>query len=253
MLDQEVLARLHVSAVLQNIEELVDFDAAAKDIVKDWRATIQFSCPGGIGAHLEFGGGRARWADGTTSMPSVALWFATPGQLNNMFTGKGVAIPVPWMGVWNVGLLKGFTELTKRLEHYLKPAESTLADRAAFEFHTKCLLYTAMYGLAPIAAYDHHVRHFVSGIRDGVVEFRIANGPAAHVTVKDGKLFPAKGRSAEPSVSIELPDYETAYGMLSGKLDVMALVGARRAEIRGFIPLVDKIGSALDRLAVYLN
>jgi hypothetical protein len=236
------------------VPEVVAYDAEAKALAKNWHHTIQFSCPGEIASYLEFGDGKARWNWGSVSMPTVALWFPNATLLNRMFLGKGFTLPIPWMGAWNVGLLKGFTELSKRLEFYLKPAPETLANRAHFEFHTTCLMNTALFGLKAVAEFDPHVRPGMAGIRDGVVEFRIGeDGPACHVIIRNRELFPHKGRSANPSVVLTLGDFDIVFGMLSGQLDTMSLIGSKKAEIRGFIPLVDKLGAALDRLPVYLN
>lgn len=253
MIQQDVLARLHLSAVLQNIEEVVDFDPEAKEIVKDWHHVMQFSCPGGIGAHIEFGQGRARVFRGSTSWPNVALWFPTATMLNNTFMGKGFSLPIPWAGGWKIDLLKGFTELSKRLEFYLKPSKETLKKRENFEFHVRGLLYTSVFGLKAVGEGDRKVRKYIEACRDGVVEFRILGGPSAHVMVKKGKIFPYKGPAEEPNAIMELRDYDVAFGLFTGTMDPMALVGKSALRIAGYIPLVDNLNAALDRLAHYLN
>ncbi|MCZ7585566.1 MAG: hypothetical protein M5R36_20715 [Deltaproteobacteria bacterium] len=253
MVDQNVLARLHLSAVLQNLEEVVAHDAEAGAIARDWNHVLQFSCPGGIGAHVEFGGGRARVTPGTTSWPQVALWLPSATQLNHMFMGEGFALPIPWSGPWRVGLLKGFAALSKRMEHYLRPDDATLADRKNFEFHTKCLLYTAVFGLKEVGEYDAKAAPSARSAPDGVAEFRIKGGPSACLVVKGGKLFPKKGAAVSPNAVLEFEDYDAAFGVLSGKSDAMALMGSCRAKLAGRVPLIDKLNAALDRLAVYLN
>jgi len=253
MIDQNVLARLHLSAVLQNIEEIVEYDPEAKKIAGDWNHVLQFSCPGGIAAHIEFGGGKARVFPGTTAMPDIGLWFPAPLLLNRMFTGEGFTVPIPWMGAWKIALLKGFTKLAERLEFFLKPDEKTLSNKNHLEFHTRCLMNTAVFGLKAVGEHDDHVRPLIASARDGVVEFRIKKGPAAFITVKNGRLHPHKGPAKEPSVVMELKNYETAFGLFSGKLDAMALMGACDLTVQGYIPLIDKLNAALDRLPAYLN
>jgi hypothetical protein len=253
MVDQNVLARLHLSAVLQNLEDVVKFDQEAKSIARDWNHTMQFSCPGNIAATIRFSGGNAKVTPEKTTFPDVALWFPTPTMLNRMFIGQGFTIPIPWMGVWKIALLKGFTALSKRMEHYLKPSEQTLADRKNFEFHVQCLLHTVVFGLKAVGENDPKVNHLVTSTRDGVAEFRIKGGPAAHIVIDKGRLFPHKGPAANPSAVLELKDYDTAFGLFTGKLDAMALMGACDVRISGYVPIIDNLNAALDRLAIYLS
>lgn len=253
MVDQNVLARLHLSAVLQNLEEVVKYDAEAKAIAKDWNHTMQFSCPGDISSYIEFANGNAFVIPGKVAVPGVALWFPTAAMLNNMFIGKGFSLPVPWMGVRKISLLKGFTALSKRMEFYLKPSEETLANRAHFEFHVRCLLNTVVFGLKAVGENDPKVSDIVTSARDGIAEFRVKDGPAAHVVIDKGRLFPKKGPANHPNMVMELKDFETAFGLFTGKLDAMALMGSCALTMSGFIPIGDKLNAALDRLSVYLK
>ncbi|MCB1153848.1 SCP2 sterol-binding domain-containing protein [bacterium] len=253
MIDQSVLARLHLSAVLQNLEEIVVYDDEAGKLVQNWTHTLQFSCPGDIACHIEFGQGKCRVVPGATTMPTLGLSFPSAQSLNNMFTGNGKALPIPWMGVWHIGLLKGFDTLSKRLEFYLQPSEETLKNRDHFKFHVQALLYTSLFGVKEVAENDPKAKPFLKGVRDGILEFRIIDGPAAHVIVKDGKLYPNKGGAINPSCVMELSDIDSAYGLFTGSLDAMALIGSGQMRMTGFIPLADKINAALDRLPLYLN
>ncbi len=253
MVDQTVLAHLHVSTVLQNLEDVLNFDKKAMEIARGWNHVIQFSCPGGIGAHIEFSNGKARHIRGVTTLPTIALWFPTAKQLNNMFLGKKFSLAIPWMGAWNISLLKGFTELSKRMEHCLKPSDVDLKNKQFFEFHVKCLLNTAVFGLKAIGENDPKVRPIIQKSRNGIAEFRIKNGPAAHIVIKEGHLFPFKGSATDPDVTLELKNYKTAYGLFSGKLDAMALMGTTDLRVEGYIPIIDNLNAALDRLGIYLN
>ncbi len=253
MVDQTVLAHLHVSAVLQNLEDILDFDEKSKEIARGWNHTMQFSCPGGIGAHIEFSDSKARHFRGVTSLPTVALWFPTATQLNRLFLGEKFSLAIPWMGVWNLNLLKGFTELSKRMESYLKPSAEDLKNKEFFNFHVKCLLNTVVYGLKAVGENDPKVKHVIEKTRNGIAEFRIKNGPAAHIVIKNGHLFPFKGPATDPDAVMELKDYKTAFGLFTGDMDAFALMGKTDLRIEGFIPIIDNLNAALDRLAVYLD
>ncbi|MBZ0272893.1 hypothetical protein K8I61_12715 [bacterium] len=254
MIDQNVLARLHLSAVLQNLEDVVAFDDEARDIIRGWNEVLQFSCPGGIAAHLEIGDGRVRWHAGRTKRPTVHLHFLSAEHLNRTFAGTGgFSMPIPLRGLTRLKVLKGFDKLAKRMEHYLKPTPEMLKDRKVFEFHVGLLLNTVTFGLSPVAEHDEKARLAAASIRDGIGLIHIPNGPAAHVVIKGGRLFPQKGIVENPSMIMEIADHDTAFELFGGEGDAMALVGSCRLKIKGFVPIADKLNAALDRLPVYLS
>ena len=120
---EQILARLNLLAVLPVMAKVVGFDDEAKRITQGWNATIQFGFLGGPTVQLKFDDGACRAYRQPAARADLSFWFPTPAMLNNMFSGKGLALPLI-NGFWNVKLIKGFMALSKRMEHYLKGLHS---------------------------------------------------------------------------------------------------------------------------------
>lgn len=251
----QVLARLHLHAVLPLLEEIVKADEKSADLVGKWNHTIQFHAAGGIGAHLVFRDGSLQVVRGKTRKPTIALWFKSAADLNRMFTGEGFVLPVVWKGFWHPMLIRGFTKLSKRLEHYMKaPEKDVLGDDRILALVVKLQLYAMVFGLKEVGENDPAVSGYVKDTPNGTVEIRIMpDGPVAHLSVRDGLLSPSRGPAIRPNLIMEIKDYRTAWELFQGRLDTLAAVGARDITLRGLIPIIDGLSPAMDRLGVYLT
>ena len=250
---ESVLAKCHLHAVLPLLEDIVDYDAEAKSIVSGWNGTVQFSCPGGFGEYIEFANGRAKAHRGTTSWPTVALWFFSPRELNKMFTGKGFTIPVPWKGLTRPGMLKGFISLTKRLEYYMNTPESELPDEHR-RFLVTLKLHAAVRALKEVGENDPHVIDVTAHLPNGVAELRVApDGPVAHIRVANGVITPDVGPAENPNAVMEFKDIATANALFNDQIDAMAALGSMDVRIEGMVPLIDGMNAILDRVGTYLS
>lgn len=250
---ESVLAKCHLHAVLPLLEQIVDYDKEAQQIVSGWNGTVQFSCPGPMGAYIEFKDGKARAYRGTTSWPTVALWFFSPKEMNKLFTGEGFTVPIPWKGLTNLGMLKGFTELTKRLDYYLRTPEKDLpAEHKKFLVTLK--LYTAVRALKEIGENDPHFSQSTPHIANGVAELRVLqDGPVAHIRVSHGVLMPGIGPAESPSAVMAFKDIDTANALFNDEIDAMALIGAGDIRLTGRISLIDSMNGILDAIGTYLS
>ena len=250
---QSVLAKCHLHAVLPLLEEIVEYDDQAKKIVSGWNGTVQFSCPGGFGEYLEFKDGKARAFRGTTSWPTVALWFFSPKELNKLFTGDGFTVPVPWKGLTNLSMLKGFTELTKRLEYYMKTPEQDLPVEHK-PFLVKLKLYAAVRALKEIGENDPHFAQSTPNMPNGVAELRVLpDGPVANVRVQSGVIMPSTGPANSPNAVMVFKNIDTANALFNDQIDAMAAIAAGDVQIAGQIPLIDSMNAILDAVGTYLS
>ena len=120
-----IKSRLHLYAVLQNIEDLVQYDDVAKKLIKDWNIIIKFSVRKAGSVYLIFENGKCTVRELSPKKPDIILFFTSPAHLNKMFEGK--ANPIPLKGITKLGFLtKKFPKLTERLEYYLKPDDQKL-------------------------------------------------------------------------------------------------------------------------------
>ena len=127
-----------------------------------------------------------------------------------MFAGKKI-IPIPYKGLTRPGDLKKFSRLSDLLTRYLRPGGERPQGRK---------------GPPSSAGGDHALL--------GAPE-----GPIAHVKVEGGVIEGGRGSVADPTVTLELANLDTAAALLAGRLDAFAAVGTGDIRIRGLLTMAD--------------
>jgi len=257
---EKILARLNLNAVLPLLEEVVAEDAEARELVRGWNAVIQFSVIGGPAAHLVFTDGRLEVREGRYRWPTVAFSFTSAAALNKMFSGEGFVIPLVWKGWWHPVMLVRFTKLTKRLDAYMKAdySEGAVGQASqgteAFDLAVRLFLYAAIYGIKEVGENDPDMSQIIAALPDGTAEMRVLpDGPVAHVSVRNGRFSPVRGKATGASVYMEFRDARVAMELFQGRLDAMAAIGRCDIVLRGLIPLVDGLSAIMDRLGTYFD
>lgn len=248
-----VKACLNLYAVLQNLEELVLYDAESASQSKDWHIAIQFSVRNGPAAHIFFDKGRCTVGRGTHPKPQVKLYFTSPDHLNRMMEGN--ANPIPLKGFTYLGFLsRDFSRLTDRLEAFLKPDEDRLADPDFLALNTRMTLYTAAYAARELSLYDEVGRLIAPSIPDGAISLSILpDGPAATLRFDRGNIDVDKSSADAPDALLQMDGMTTAHDFFNGRLDTFAAIADGRIRIRGRIPMIDAMGTILDRVPHYLS
>jgi hypothetical protein len=250
---QEILARLHLHAVLPVLAKLVRFDEEAQAITKDWDATFQFSYLGGPVVQLQFTGGNCRAYRQAAVKPDVNFFFPTAGLLNGMFLG-GMTLPLIG-GFWKIGLLKGFTQLSKRLEYYLKELDGKPLTDDLVPKVLACKLGVATWATAILCEIDPAQKVFADAVpAGGTLNMKIdPDGPNFYVKKTGAGAFLAgDGNVADPTAELSFTSTDVAMALINGELDTMAALGKRELVIRGLIPMVDNISAVMDHVEHYL-
>jgi hypothetical protein len=253
MQNELVKANLNLYAVLPNLEELVAFDPQVSQLVGSWDIGVEFKVSGGPHAHVTVRNGQCRVGPGPAERTNVKLWFKSPQHLNAMFEKR--ANPIPIKGFTRLRFMSSeFPKLTDRLEHYLRPSDQILKDPRSFEFVTRCMLFTAIFGLKELAENDPAVADLAGRTPDGTAEFRVLpDGPTVHVTRANGSFSVTKGPARSPNVRMEFRDTHVCYDLLNGRMDAFAAIGRGDVKITGFLPLVDQLNAMLEHLEPYLK
>ncbi len=253
MPDELVKACLNLHAVLPNLEELIAFDVEARQLTSTWDIAIEFNVHNGPRAHVVIRNGQCRVGRGPSDRCDVRLWFTSPAHLNAMFANKGT--PIPTKGFTRLGFVsKEFLKLTGRLEHFLRASPEMLKDTKVFDFVTRCMLFTAVYGLRELCEHDPGVSDLVEHTPMGVAEFAILpDGPAAHLTRADHGFSVAKGTASSPNARMQFRNSQVCYDLLNGRIDAFAALGRGDVTATGFLPLVDQLNAILERLEPYLK
>jgi hypothetical protein len=253
MNDDIIKAHLNLAAVLQNLEDLVQFDDGMAALTKTWDTCLQFTVLRGPKAFVEFRADGCRVQQGNHGNPSVKLFFFSPAHLNRMFDGKGT--PIPLKGFTKFGFLtKEFSQLTDTLEYYLTPTDDRLKVTKYLELNTRLTLNTAAFAAKELARLDPIARAVASHIGNGRVLMKILpDGPSIHLDFQNGDVRVKKGDTDRPMACIFMQDVRVANDFLNGKLDAFTAVAAGNVLIKGQTPMIDSISLILDRVPLYLK
>jgi hypothetical protein len=253
MPDAFVKACLNLNAVLPNLEELVRHDSESARLSRYWQLCIQFRVRNGPAAHIVFDAGACRVSPGIHPKPQIKLYFTSPSHFNRMMDGK--ANPVPLKGFTRLGFLtREFPKLTERLESYLKPTADLLSDPECMALNTRMTLYTAAFAARELALHDTVGRLLASSIPDGSVSMMVMpDGPAATLRFARGAIDIVKSADETPDALMQMDGMDTAHEFLNGQLDTFAAIASGRIRIRGRIPMIDALGTILDRVPRYLS
>lgn len=253
---EKILSYLYLHSILPLLEEIVEFDETAKQIVRDWKSSFQFDVHNGPKVSLRFAEGKLEVKREKGFLPTVAFWFPNFSSLNRMIEGKKV-IP-PWKGVWHFSLLKKFDSLTKRIEYYLRPEEKLLQQEENLKFHLKLTLWSMLWGIKIVAENDDSfkIKRALSVIHrfpSSVFQIEILpEGPNGYLMVADGKIMPYKGKHPSPTSIFQIKDINIARQMFQRELDFMVGLGTLDLRIIGLIPFAEAISIIMDRLSEYI-
>ena len=250
---QKVLAHLNMLAVLPRLEELVQYDAEAQELIMGMKFSIRFRVFNGPSILIAIGNGKISSTTDTTLSADTGLLFTSYEQANRMFAGEKV-VPIPYWGAWKMADLKRFTQLSGLLEKYLKPSEDNLKDPGFKAHAVKMTLHTIAAGVAQVAQHDEKASHWAEAVPEGVAMFKVLpEGPAACISVQGGRFRPIWGEVKTPTVSTTFKDIDTALNLFTGKLDAFAALGGGDVRISGLIPMADHLNAIIDRVGWYLS
>jgi len=246
-----VKARLYLHAVLPLLEEVTKRDKQARDIVKKLSGVVQFSAPGGLYAQVEFKNGEVFVYPGREKRPSVILFLPTHKMLNNMFGGKGFALPIPIKGIFRMGLIKGFTKLADRLSFHMAPqTKPPIGDEKTLI--TSLLFYAATFGAVIVGDCDETAVDIVKKIPAGTALIDIARGPSVVITKTKDAFTVKKGAAESYTAHLGFRNTDLAYDMFTGKLDFMAAIPLGDATLAGSLAMVDQFAQLMEKAGGYL-
>lgn len=247
MQNENVLARIHLDAVLSNFEILTREDAQACSIAQAWNGSILF-CVGmkGPRATLEMKHGAIKVRPGKAEHSDIILFFPTAKILNNMFTGAGPGFPIPLKGLLKAKGLKVFTRLAKRMEAVLKGANPPR------EIKARLLINTVGKAIAVIAAHEPESQKAARGIQ-GVTELRIRQSEAVNITFTGQTATAASGHASNPDLIMEFASRDIFLDLVDDQVDIFAAICLEDVLLQGDLHMGDTVNLLLDRVGVYLQ
>lgn len=247
MVDEKVLSRVYLEAVLPCLEVLTQRDAQASQIAARWNGSIRF-CVGlsGPRSTVVLRNARATVTPSPLPGPDVALFFPHVRMLNNLFRGTGLQLALPWKGLTKIKGLLTFSKLAERMQAVL---EST--DGSTLELRAELTLGLMSRAIAVLAGHDPEYRLKAAHLH-GVTEFCIRNGPASHVDFSGGAARAHLGKASSPDFILEFADSPLFLAVADDKVDVLAEACLGRISLKGDLHMGQVINTALDKIGEYL-
>lgn len=247
MRNEKVLTRIHLDAILSNLEILAQDDKETATLAAGWNGSILFVAGlGGPKTTLEMRGGAIKASPGKVGNPDIVLFFPTEKLLNNMFTGQGVGFPIPVKGLIKAKGLIIFTKLAKRMEDVLKGPNPPKALKA------KLLLNTISKTIAAIANFEPESQAAAKTIK-GVAELRIKNGYAVNVTFTGSSAIAGRGNAPNPDLIMEFSTEDLFLDLADDKVDVFAAICLEDMALQGDLHMGDVVNTFLDKVGIYLQ
>lgn len=253
MSHQLIKAGINLYAILKNLEDLVILDSMCQGLIKGKKLSIQFLVKNGPKAWIKFENNQCAVGQGKMKNPKVKLWFSSPEHLNKMFDGN--ANPIPLKGFTKLGFLQNeFTQITEKLEYYLKPEDVENPSEDYIKINTQFTLTVAAFALSEIGKYNEKAKLTVSHMSDGRIQLAVLpDGPSVYVTVKDGEISANKGITENPDAVMEMKDYKTANDFLNGKSNSFKAIASGEVMIKGQTPMLDNLSLILDKVQYYVS
>ncbi len=254
-LDEMLLSRLHLHAVLPALEAIAQLVPRGRELIAPANFALGMRVAGGPEAMVSASGGSLRVEPVVPASGGARLHFFRPRPLNAIFIERGAFPPLPVRGWAQLIKLRPFLRLTKVLEETLQPADAALADPDVRRRHLIISFQVALRAVQIVAREDPLALRTLANTPPGVLVIRIPSLPfAASIVWENGELTSSPGepsRAADATVTI--CDDETARLLLAGAIDPQVALGTGRVRVDGLIPLADGLDVLLHRVDAYLG
>lgn len=247
----ELIARLHINAVLPAFRVLLEQSDKARTILGKKRFLLHIKCAD-LEANLLFNKGRCRITSRPKARPSVSLRFLSYQHLNRSFSGDALAIPLPTRGIHRIGTLYKFSNLSKLLqERLLTAGEPESRERAIY---LRLSLQVALASVVELIGHEPFSSRLFREMPDWSVGFKIEGSDfESWIGCQNNKLYLQKHAPAKPMACIQFSGSEIAYQSLEGMIDSMTAINHGKIRITGKLPLVERLSLVLERVPFYLK
>jgi hypothetical protein len=255
VVDEMLLSRLHLHAVLPALEAIARLVPQGRDLVADANFALGLRVADGPAAMISASGGALRVEPAVAARGGTVLHFLRPRHLNAIFLQRLAFPPLPVRGWLQIARLRPFLKLSNLLDATLQPSDAALADDEFRQRHLLISFEVALRAVPIVAREDPLAIRALTHTPPGLLVIRIPDVPfVASVLWENGALSSALGeptRAADATVTVR--DEETARLLLANRLDPQVALGLGRVRVDGLIPLADGLDVLLHRVDAYLG
>jgi len=247
-----VRAWIYVSAILSLFENLVRYDAEAKEAIEGRRLVVQFEVRSGPVAHL-IADGEITHEPGPHPDPDVRLTFKTPERLNAMFAGENVRPGIRKGFRHLFFLLRDFQTLSDRLSYYMEGEGFTpSSDGENLRFLVEMRLKAMAAGTAAVANHDAWMEEIAESTPVGSMHIRVLpDGPGVFIEKLSGDrgwVGSANGFVEQAGLLIEFDNLDGARRLVYGEASFEEMVSLGEARMAGNILIAEKVNELIGRL-----
>ena len=270
MIDQNVLARVHLYGLFKALELLPRIDEEAANLVRGRRLMIEFRTRGIGRAYLSLRDGRAsfqarsyaRQGDSgeggfreegfREERADVVLVFRSARHLNETIAGN--QLPVVRRGFRYLRFLRrNLRAYAARLEYYLRPDAKRLVEPDYAAAVTRLASYVFFHALSEVGNHDRFASLSARYIPDGVIQIKVFEDVSIYVHARHGTLATGVGDHANPRCMLWFHDLQTLYELLGGTLNTYDGMMLGRLVMKGFLPMIEFLTPVLGRVPAYLR
>jgi len=247
----ELLARLHLQAVLPAFPELMKHSEAACQLMLKQRFRLRFSCRD-LSAELCFNRGRCRYRSHPRARPSIHLRYLTYPQLNRGFSGNACSLPIPRLSPFHIPKLLTFSKLSAQLKAIL---ESTRELSTAQKLlHFRLALRIALAAATVLIDHEAFSNSLLGEAQDWAVRFRLEDTDLdLWIGRRKGCLTWRENFSAPAVAELHFSSIDMAHRSLQGTLDNMAAMNEGGLRLKGYLPVAERLSLVLERVPLYLQ
>ena len=245
------VARVRSGVICALVCAATDLDESLREALPRGRFALIISGPSGIRHRLAFNNGRAVEADKETSS-AVLRFISVDAMARALGGGRGTVIPLPLSPMF-LKAVKAFVTSSGRVGQLSSSRD--FANDNEKRIVTELLMTAALRGVAETAQADSWTAPKSSLMPDGIVELKVnEDGESEDLTawiLKSGDLWRA-GRGNPPSKAnarLSFADMDTAFGLFTGSVAALKVLGTGRVSIRGKLPMIQILFPLMDRFS----
>ena len=253
--DEMLLSRLHLHAVLPALEAIARLVPQGRDLIAHANFTLGLRVADGPAAMVSASGGTLRVEPEVPPRGGSVLHFLRPRHLNAIFLQRPAFPPLPVRGWWQFTKLRPFLRLTRLLDVTLQPDATALSNEEFRRRHLLISFEVALRAVPIVAREDPLARRALAHTPEGLLVIRIPSLPfVAAISWERGILRSALGEPTRaPDAIVTIRDEETARLLLASAIDPQVALGLGQVRVDGLIPLADGLDVLLHRVDAYLG
>ena len=253
IVDKRTLANVNLFAILRNLEDLLNLDAEAVEILGDKSLNLKISVFKGPTGSLHFSEGKCVFQPSRDN-PDAIFFFRSLHHFNQLTQKK--AMPILLKGFTSIPfLLNQFKKMTDLLDKYLHPTVTDLQDERLMRTNTILTFFTVFYAMVEVANSDPVGRKVAARIPDSVIHIYIEDGAEAAVTVTahEGTLSIEKGLHHKADAILNFSSFSSANQLLLQLKDHHVSLVEGGVRLFGHLGILDELNCLLYRLPFYVD